>query len=91
MELPTESPPDAYRAKVVAASALRLPREFSYETGDQAVTELEGLYVAAWQGRDCHWLAGELVLTLDEDCQCSLAGFDLRYSSADGLEVTRAP
>ncbi|MGW7349926.1 CRISPR-associated helicase Cas3' [Streptomyces sp. NPDC054784] len=91
LALPTDSPPDAYRAKVVAASALRLPREFSYETGDQAVTELEGLYVAAWQGRDCHWLAGELVLTLDEDCQCSLAGFDLRYSSADGLEVTRAP
>ncbi|MFW6695497.1 CRISPR-associated helicase Cas3' [Streptomyces sp. MAR4 CNX-425] len=91
LELPTDAAPDAHRARAVAASALRLPRQFSHETADRAVTELEELYIDAWQGRDCHWLAGELVLALDEECQCSLAGFTLRYSPDDGLEVTRVP
>lgn len=91
LELPTDAPPDPTCAQVVAASALRLPRHFSHATADRAVAELEELYIEAWQGRDCHWLAGELLLALDEECQCSLAGFTLRYSPDDGLEVTRAP
>ncbi|MET7639614.1 CRISPR-associated helicase Cas3' [Streptomyces sp. NPDC005438] len=91
LELSTEVPPSPHRARAVAASALRLPHQFQYGTADQAVRELEEFYVDAWQGRDCHWLAGELILVLDEDCQCSLAGFDLHYSPDDGLEVTRAP
>ncbi|CAM5314688.1 hypothetical protein SBADM41S_03766 [Streptomyces badius] len=57
---------------------------------DQAITQLEELYVPAWQVKDSHWLAGQLILALDEDCQTRLAGFSLRYSKADGLEVTRA-
>ncbi|WP_193386417.1 CRISPR-associated helicase Cas3' [Streptomyces xiaopingdaonensis] len=91
LELPTATPPDPHRARTVAGSALRLPHHFCYATADRAVAELEELYVDAWQGRDCHWLAGQLILALDEDCQCSLAGFELRYSPDDGLEVTRAP
>ncbi|GAB2790251.1 CRISPR-associated helicase Cas3' [Streptomyces daliensis] len=91
LELPTDAAPDPHRARAVAASALRLPYHFCFATADRAVAELEELYVEAWQGRDCHWLAGQLILALDEECQCSLAGFALRYSPDDGLEVTRAP
>ncbi|MFE4995538.1 hypothetical protein ACWC4A_49170 [Streptomyces mirabilis] len=36
------------------------------------------------------WLAAQLVRLLDEDCQTRLAGFSLRYSQSDGLEVTSA-
>lgn len=57
---------------------------------DRAIEELEELYVPAWQLKDSHWLSGQLILPLDEDCQTRLAGFALRYSQHDGLEVTRA-
>jgi CRISPR-associated endonuclease/helicase Cas3 len=57
---------------------------------DQAINELEELHIRAWQVKDSHWLAGQLILPLDEDCQTQLAGFALRYSKSDGLEVTRA-
>ncbi|WP_431984089.1 CRISPR-associated helicase Cas3' [Streptomyces qinglanensis] len=90
LALPTDAAPDPHRAKAVAASALRLPYQFCFATADRAVAELEELYVEAWQGRDCHWLAGQLILALDEECRCSLAGFELHYSPDDGLEVTRA-
>jgi CRISPR-associated endonuclease/helicase Cas3 len=57
---------------------------------DRAIGELEELYVPAWQVKNSHWLSGQLILALDEDCQTHLAGFALRYSVSDGLEVTRA-
>jgi hypothetical protein len=57
---------------------------------ERAINELEANYVAAWQAKDSYWLAGELILVLDENCRTQLAGFDLRYTSTDGLEVTRA-
>ncbi|MGW6275471.1 hypothetical protein [Streptomyces sp. NPDC055060] len=91
LDLPIDAAPDPHRARAVAVSALRLPHQFSYAAADRAVAELEELYVEAWQGPECHWLAGQLVLALDEECQCSLAGFTLRYSPDDGLEVTSAP
>ncbi|MGW8375657.1 CRISPR-associated helicase Cas3' [Streptomyces sp. ODS28] len=91
LKLPTDAPPGPHRARAVAASALRLPHHFCFMAADRAVAELEELYIEAWQGRECHWLAGQLILALDEDCQCSLAGFELHYSPDDGLEVTRAP
>ncbi|MFE9387570.1 CRISPR-associated helicase Cas3' [Streptomyces sp. NPDC007025] len=87
--LPTDQVPSALAARTVASCGLRLPSQFSFaEVLDRAVEELEELYIPAWQ--HSRWLAGQLVLALDEDCQTSLAGFSLRYSPTDGLEVTRA-
>lgn len=91
LELPTDQVPTTLAARTAASCGLRLPIQFSYaDVMDQAIAELEELYVPAWQVKDSHWLAGQLVLALDEDCQTHLAGFALRYSKSDGLEVTRA-
>jgi CRISPR-associated endonuclease/helicase Cas3 len=57
---------------------------------DRAIEELERLYLPKWQGKDSPWLSDQLILALDEDCQTQLAGFSLRYSPEDGLEVIRA-
>lgn len=90
-ELPTETVPDSRDARTVAACGLRLPFVFSIpEVLDRAIAELEAECVPAWQSKESHWLAGELILFLDENCQTRLAGYDLRYSQADGLEVANA-
>ena len=69
---------------------MRLPFEFSVpDVLDRAIEELEAECVPAWQSKESHWLAGELVLMLDENLRTRLAGFDLRYTRSDGLEVTR--
>lgn len=75
---------------MVASCGLRLPLQFSYaETMDRAIAELEELYVRAWQGKDSPWLSDQLSPALEEDWQTRLAGFSLRCSRSDGLEVTR--
>ena len=90
-ELPVDAVPDLGVARIVAACGLRLPFEFSIPAVlDRAIEELEAEYIPAWQSKECHWLAGELILFLDENCRTRLAGYDLRYSQADGLEVIRA-
>ncbi|MGW2155018.1 CRISPR-associated helicase Cas3' [Nonomuraea sp. NPDC001699] len=91
LELPTDSTPEPNLARIVASCSLRLPFHFSFpRVLDRAIDELEKEYVAAWQNKDCHWLAGELILVLDENCRTRLAGYDLHYTPEDGLEVARA-
>ncbi|WUJ18677.1 CRISPR-associated helicase Cas3' [Streptomyces sp. NBC_00390] len=91
LELSQDQVPSFRAARAAASCGLRLPIQFSYpEVMDRAIGELEELYVPAWQVKDSHWLAGQLILALDEDCQTQLAGFQLNYSPTDGLEVTRA-
>jgi CRISPR-associated endonuclease/helicase Cas3 len=90
LELPQDQVPTSFAARAAASCGLRLPIQFSYaETLDKAIAELEQLYVPAWQGKDSPWLADQLILALDEDCQTLLAGYALHYSPSDGLEVTR--
>ncbi|MFD5425582.1 CRISPR-associated helicase Cas3' [Streptomyces sp. NPDC127084] len=89
LELPVDRAPDPRAAKAAASCGLRLPYQFSFpEVLDRAIGELEQFCPQAWQGKESHWLAGELILALDADCQTRLAGFQLRYSDVDGLEVT---
>ncbi|MFJ1746395.1 type I-E CRISPR-associated protein Cse1/CasA [Streptomyces sp. NPDC088116] len=89
LDLPEHTPPTRVAAEAVAASALTLPWQFSKPWAiDRTIHELERFLVPAWQVKECPWLAGELLLVLDGDCQTRLAGFDLRYSCADGLRVT---
>ncbi|MEU3601606.1 type I-E CRISPR-associated protein Cse1/CasA [Streptomyces sp. NPDC006798] len=91
LELPTDFPPGRRAAEAVAASAITLPWQFSRQwNADRAIAELEKFLVPAWQTKDCPWLAGELLLVLDEDCQTRLSGFDIRYSREDGLRVSSA-
>lgn len=90
LELPQDQAPAPFTARTAASCGLRLPMQFSYAAiMDRAIGELEELYLPAWQGKDCPWLAGQLILVLDARCQTRLAGFSLRYSPDDGLEVTR--
>ncbi|MEG3626596.1 CRISPR-associated helicase Cas3' [Streptomyces sp. C6-003] len=90
LPLPTDQVPAAAAARTAASCGLRLPIQFSSpEVMDRAIAELEELYVPTWQAKDSPWLAGQLILALDADCQTLLAGFGLRYSPHDGLEVTR--
>ncbi|MET7456275.1 CRISPR-associated helicase Cas3' [Streptomyces sp. NPDC005574] len=90
LELPRDQAPTSFAARAAASCGLRLPLQFSYaETLDKAIAELEQLYVPAWQGKDSPWLADQLILALDEDCQTLLAGYALHYSPSDGLEVIR--
>lgn len=92
LHLPTESVPVPWATRALAASGLRLPYQFTV-TGlmiDRAIAELEADLVEAWQHKDAHWIAGELVLFLDEDDRAELAGHQLHYTESDGLEVTRA-
>ena len=89
--VPTESVPDPRLARIVAACGLRLPHQFSIPgIAEQAIAELEKEVIPAWQSGDSSWLAGELILFLDEDCRTRLAGYELTYQPDDGLEVTRA-
>ncbi|MFJ5547993.1 type I-E CRISPR-associated protein Cse1/CasA [Streptomyces sp. NPDC093225] len=91
LDVPVDAAPAPRTARAVAASALRLPYHFSKPwVIDRAIEELEEFGPAAWQTPECHWLAGELVLVLDEQCQTRLAGFEVHYSEADGLEVNPA-
>ncbi|KUP97431.1 CRISPR-associated helicase/endonuclease Cas3 [Thermobifida cellulosilytica] len=90
LEVPGDEAPSAPLARIVAGSALRLP----YQFGDpdvlaKAVAELAANSIPAWQTRKAYWLAGELVLILDENCRSRLAGYELRYTRTDGLEVHR--
>ncbi|NEC68303.1 CRISPR-associated helicase Cas3' [Streptomyces sp. SID9727] len=90
LELPLDQVPTRQAARAAASCGLRLPMQFSYAgVMERAIAELEELYVPAWQAKDSHWLSGQLILALDEDCQTHLAGFSLSYSESDGLEVTR--
>ncbi|WP_225844908.1 CRISPR-associated helicase Cas3' [Streptomyces sp. HPF1205] len=89
LELPEHAPPSARAAQAVAASAISLPWQFSKPwLVDRTIAELEKFCVPAWQVKQCPWLAGELVLVLDEECRTRLSGFHLRYSRSDGLVVT---
>ncbi|WP_282701207.1 CRISPR-associated helicase Cas3' [Streptomyces sp. CC219B] len=90
LELPQEATPPRFAARAAASCGLRLPLQFSGDTMDRAIEELEQLYLRKWQGKDSPWLSDQLILALDEEGRAQLAGFCLHYGPSDGLEVTRA-
>ncbi len=88
LDLPEHAPPPYRAAEIVAACALTLPRALTHPgVIDRTIAELERFVVPAWQVKECPWLAGELLLVLDEDCQAHLSGWEVRYSADDGLRV----
>ncbi|MFI7084223.1 type I-E CRISPR-associated protein Cse1/CasA [Streptomyces anulatus] len=88
LDLPEHAPPPYRAAEIVAACALTLPRALTHPgVIDRTIAELERFVVPAWQVKECPWLAGELLLVLDEDCQTHLSGWEVHYSAEDGLRV----
>jgi CRISPR-associated endonuclease/helicase Cas3 len=86
--LPVDAPPSPRAGRTVAASALRLPFPLVRpDLIDRVIGELERDFFPAWQTKDAHWVAGELVLVLDENCRTRLAGCHVTYSPDYGLEV----
>lgn len=84
-ELPTDQTPPPHLARMLATCTLPLPIQLC---SLDAVNELEQRnYFPAWQ--ESIWLAEQLVLVFDEDCNSSLAGYDLHYTPSNGLEVQR--
>ncbi|WP_394350495.1 CRISPR-associated helicase Cas3' [Nocardiopsis quinghaiensis] len=92
LPLPIDAVPSPRAIRALAASGLRLPYQLTVSGAviEQAITELEAEIVLAWQTKDAHWIAGELVLFLDEGNRAELAGHTLHYTESDGLEVHRA-
>ncbi|MFE7464236.1 type I-E CRISPR-associated protein Cse1/CasA [Streptomyces sp. NPDC057499] len=88
LDLPEHAPPVRRAAEAVAASAVTLPRVLTHPgVIDRTISELERFVVPAWQVKECPWLAGELLLVLDEHCQTHLSGLEVHYSADDGLRV----
>ncbi|MEU0977702.1 type I-E CRISPR-associated protein Cse1/CasA [Streptomyces griseus] len=88
LDLPEHAPPPPRAAEVVAACALTLPPSLTHPgVIDRTIAELERFVVPAWQVKECPWLAGELLLVLDEDCQTRLSGLEVHYSTDQGLRV----
>lgn len=89
----TESPaipigftPDTDTAYLLAQSTVRLPYQLSRVwMVDRVLDELEQTTDIAWQ--QSHLLKGLLQVTLDESCEATIAGFQLRYSQELGLEL----
>lgn len=84
--------PDWKLAHVLAGSSIRLPYQFSdngkpekHNPFDKALTDLEQNLFSAWQKH--YLLKGQLVLVLNRDMECELAGRKLRYSKEFGLQV----
>lgn len=78
-------PPELARA--LAAATVRLPVQVTRPSAfDATVTELENNGFEGFQ--QSPWLAGHLVMTLDDLGATTLGEFHLRYDTDDGLVVT---
>ena len=77
-------PLDETDAKCIARERLRLPLAFSRYHFNETVRALDRL-PAQWAGS--HWVAGELLLVLDQDKHAELIGKQLYYSDLTGLNL----
>lgn len=74
------------QAGVLAECTVRLPAALCRGSRiDRAIRELESNFFPAWQTSPL--LRGQLVLVLDSDGRCRLAGAELKYDPRYGLEM----
>ncbi|NEW51647.1 CRISPR-associated helicase Cas3' [Nocardia cyriacigeorgica] len=86
--IPTETEPPSWLAKKVSACTIRLPAHLTrYGAKEKVIRALEDTWYPGWQ--KSHWLAGELVLELDEDGAAIVAGHHLDYDGQLGLLVQK--
>lgn len=82
---------DSVVCREIAGQRLRLPSVLCQVYNvDQTIAELErqcGKWISAWQRS--HWLKGELVLFLNQNLECVLNGYRLRYSQEMGLSYDK--
>ncbi|WP_052688740.1 CRISPR-associated helicase/endonuclease Cas3 [Williamsia herbipolensis] len=86
--------PTAAQARRILNSSVPLPRQMCSpgRAGERAVIdrtieELEQRMYPGWEGSS--WLAGELVVELDENNRTTVGDFDLRYDDLEGVVVTK--
>ena len=81
--------PDHSLARALSACTIRLPMSMtrSAKDFDRTVDALEAEGHEGWQSSP--WLAGQLVLHLDEHWRATIAGQELTYDMAEGLVATR--
>ncbi|APE38298.1 hypothetical protein BOX37_13260 [Nocardia mangyaensis] len=85
--VPTDACPPSRLAKTLAQCTIRLPPFLTrYNRMNVVLRTLEDTFYPGWQ--QSHWLAGELVLELDEDLSTELAGYLVAYDPILGLVVT---
>lgn len=91
MPLRRDSVPSDEEARAVVRQRIRLPFVFSVDkTADNAIKTMEKenqAELAPWQ--ESPWLKGELILLLDENYECELCHFRLRYDKESGLHYER--
>ncbi|MFQ6331511.1 CRISPR-associated helicase Cas3' (plasmid) [Nocardia sp. CWNU-33] len=86
--IPIEGPPESGFAKALAACTIRLPASLTnYGRMEKVINALEATYYPGWQ--QSPWLAGELVLALDEENSAVVAGYRLRYDERFGLLINQ--
>ncbi len=86
--VPTEGPPEPRFAKALAGCTIRLPAFLTrYGRMDTMIDALEATFYPGWQ--QSPWLAGELVLELNEHDTAEVAGYRLRYDPLLGLLVEK--
>ncbi|MGF6889508.1 CRISPR-associated endonuclease/helicase Cas3 [Nocardia sp. GAS34] len=86
--VPTDTAPEARLAKALAGCTIRLPAMLTrYGRMDAVLGALEETWYPGWQ--QSHWLAGELVLELDEHDSAIVAGHNLTYDPILGLLIER--
>lgn len=86
--IPVHDAVPGYLARTIAACTLPLPTVLCYPgTADVLIADLERNYFPGWQ--ESFLLKGTLVLVLDSHSQATVAGYQLRYTPALGLEHYR--
>lgn len=85
----TMGPPDPGLARALAATTVRLPMSMtaSPQAFDATVTALEANAYEGWQ--ESPWLAGQLVIHLDESWRTTVGDFALHYDFDQGLTAVR--
>ncbi|WP_306361316.1 CRISPR-associated helicase Cas3' [Nocardia sp. CC227C] len=86
--IPTEGPPSTPFAKALSACTIRLPAALTnYGQMDAVIIALERNHYPGWQ--QSPWLAGELVLELDETSSAIVNDCRLTYDYTLGLSIER--
>jgi hypothetical protein len=84
--LPLHEEPRASLARLAAQCSVMLPRQLG--SGPRAGREIECLEKNCFVGwQRSRWLAGLLVLVLDEELRATVDGVTVKYDREYGLEV----